>query len=925
MASKQSKNRPGRHRSSVSVGASEATPPNLLLTLCTWAGRVLVLGILAACPWFYGSVTWTAQSWLVPVVALAFLFAIAVILIGFAQKSQRQMPSVLSSPFSLSLWCLLIIALFQSITLPEGVWDFVAPAASFQRRVEVLAETYDSVGELKEGGDEQLLESPTTLSIDPAQTKASLSVFAAGLAMLISAGVLFRGSVGNLVLLSTLVLTVLSNTILGLFQSIVWNDWTLLEMPSKVYFSTFVSRNSAPQFMAIGMAASIGLLAWWSSSKSDSDSEKKYNVRYPAVNAVARLRRRMEELIQDLDFFSIVLVFTITFMFVGVIAAASRGGILSCVFAVFVTLAMTLGKKTDTLIKAVGLLVAVSIVAVLLLTTLDLQSIALERLDTISAEAYQLNNGRLDVWRMSVSEPAYWLAGCGLGTFHFGILPCYDGTEAVWFYHAENIFVELFVEFGIAGFVIGIAGLVFLVSQIFKERERSGRNPMFFPAVVFALAAVSMQSLVDFSLIIPAIFLPLAAIIGCFLGESATGQPSKRSRSMREPEAVKRKSFRQFPGTHGVVVATIIFAMFYGNSSLRGYAAAERLDKQAGRWEAAAMEGNAELPEIEFTPQMLEHPEFAFQMARLEQEVIEYELSRVEAWETETDTPEKLRKSLCAPETVAAAVRGGAQGKLAEFAKLLSKETALVAQLSATRERMKLAAAASPLDWRPAWGIVRSDLGELSSESRDRNYAKLALATKHKPGLAQTIGTTAFLAGEREVGIDLWRRTLTANPSQTNRLTPWAGEAIDSEALNELLPPSPLGRIELARNLLQSRGRGDELMVEKTNQIVESILPSANVKEISAYAIGSQDWRLVGWYAERVGEVDEAVEAYKQAALKSPLDHTVRYQLAKLLESNNEIADAISQMENACRLSPINAGYKKYLKSLEDRSKENVD
>ncbi len=260
--------------------------------------------------------------------------------------------------------------------------------------------------------------SPRTLSIHWVQSRASAAMLAAALACLIAGGVLFHSRNWELVLLGVVALTGLAVAMLGLLQSVAWNKWTLLPMPTSTYFATFVSRNSAPQYLAIGLGACMGLLSWWTSTKSDEE-DKKYYVRYPAVNVVARLRRRVEELLTDLDAVSLLCVFTATFLFVAVLAAGSRGGILACIAASIITLCLTLGTK-QSYARTVGLVTAVVAGGMMLLTTLDLDTAIFDRMDSVNEEAYKLDNGRFTVWYMILSQPSVWISGAGWGTF---ILP----------------------------------------------------------------------------------------------------------------------------------------------------------------------------------------------------------------------------------------------------------------------------------------------------------------------------------------------------------------------------------------------------------------------------------------------------------------------------------------------------------------------
>ncbi len=80
------------------------------------------------------------------------------------------------------------------------------------------------------------------------------------------------------------------------------------------------------------------------SAKTD-DADKKYYVRYPAVNVIARLRRRVEELLTDLDAISLLCVFTATFLFVAVLAAGIVVEYLPALLLSILTLCFSLGTK----------------------------------------------------------------------------------------------------------------------------------------------------------------------------------------------------------------------------------------------------------------------------------------------------------------------------------------------------------------------------------------------------------------------------------------------------------------------------------------------------------------------------------------------------------------------------------------------------
>ncbi len=826
------------------------------------------------------------------------------------------------NPLTLGLCGLLILALLQTVELPHAMWQAISSTADFQREVTILAD----------GLQEQLPTRPAlqipglelakaeelpvaqTVSIHPLQTRASAAVFACAIAMLVAAGILFHGHVGNLLLLLTIALTALANTLLGLCQSVAWNHWSLLEMPTPNYFSTFVSRNTAPQYLAIGLASAIGLLTYWMRSK-DSHS-KRHSMRYPASNSLARMRRRVEEGLQELDLFGILLILAMTFLFAGIIASSSRGGILASSFAVVATLALSSPSKDGSRLRWLLLLSLIAVAGYVVLSILDLNVQALDRLQTISAEAYQLDNGRLGLWKMALSQSWYWWAGCGLGAFHFAILPCYSGTDAVWFYHAENIFVEMWVEFGCLGFCLGLLSLAWLVRHIIHTRHKYGRRATLIPAMVFALTAIGLQSLVDFSLIIPAVFLTLAALLGCFLvANSQTSlPPSPAIASSRTFSGLLARSLGSAP--LALCVMLLAFAMLHGFPALWGFAAAEQLNRQIDTWQASRRAGQpAEVPQVSATPQLLLHPEFALALARLEQEFFAATLAESIVWPAEASPRSRMQLSL--PETVAAAMRGGPQGKLAAMSSILEQESALTTELAMTSLRMSQAIAACPFDWRASWGLLRSDLSQLSSADRARNYARLALVTKHHPNIQVATGTTAMWAGEVKVGIPILRRAWNANPRLSRQMIALTGELFNPQELLEILPDSNLERIRVAEAIMQGAQRRP-VEEDENLALVDVLLRGLDIPQAMLEAQSAEDWKKIAWMWLWQAKPSSAIEALQQALAKSPMDHELRFELVKLLRAEGRVEDAQAQMDIVRRRAPLQDEYRKYLRELED-------
>ena len=866
---------------------SQSSNGPLLAEILFWPARVLLLAMVFASPWYYGSVTWGAQLYFVPITVIVFVLALT----GAAIRRDS-----VANPLVWAISALLILAMLQTVSLPEWLWQSVSSSAAFERRTAEAFESFQTSSSTPAAreiaaGEIDVQPIPRTLSIHWVQSRASAVMFAVALACLISAGILFRTRNWELVVLCVLAVGGLGVAMIGLLQSVAWNKWTLLPMPTSSYFATFVSRNSAPQYLCIGLGAVFGLLAWWSSSKSD-EADKKYYVRYPAVNAVARLRRRLEELLTDLDAVSLLCVFSATLMFVAILAASSRGGILSCFAASVVTLCVSLGTK-QSYARTVGLVTLIACGATLLLTTLELDSAILNRMDSVNEEAYELDNGRFTVWRMILTAPWIWLPGCGLGNFHFAVLPTYAEPTA-WFYHAENIYIELLAELGVTGFVIGIAGLSWLLWRIRWCVLRGRRAAPAFVATVLAGAGVGLQSLVDFSLILPAIFLSLSVLVGCFIARSEChdfGKKAKRNQHSRRKtrdsadpeEPIESQTSVRTPLIAVALTATIVLLPIWcGAKSLSGYVFAEQIERQlkdavqsdSKNKEVAAETILRELDQAAIA-RFADHPEVNLAVGRVLQSFAADSLKQNLNWPSGITDLQK--SSLSEPASIAAAFR--VEEEDPRMQQLRDLALALPQQLEAIRRsapRMAAAASVCAFDWRGEWGLVRSDLELLSNQSRARNYARLLQSTAHSSTIPARIGAAALMANERTVGIRFLHDFIARVPSQAIAISSIAVEhAPQNSSANEVaqeietvLPRSSLLRTEVAEHFSRIPERASI-----ANELASRIDLKELVREAKAPSetkSGSKGWLLVYWLASARSDTALQIEALENATTPTP-------------------------------------------------------
>ncbi|QDV26119.1 O-antigen ligase family protein [Aureliella helgolandensis] len=915
-----------------------------------WLGRFLVLALIISCPWPYGMADWSAQVWLVP--ALVGILALATI-VAIGKRIE------VNNPLVWSIGCLLLLALLQCIPLPTTIWRQLSATPALETRIQALAsELSESDGgpaevaaEAESEPAEMLPHTPAdaqspevevnnavsspssgyahTISIHPLQTRASACVLALALSMLVSCLILFRDKLSITVLLSTLAAVGCCNAALGVYQALAAGDWTLLPDMSFTSFATFISRNSAPQFLACSLGAAGGVLILYRSRQA-SLVDSRYQLSYPSVNPVAKVKRSVEEFFTSADPFSFASLIAMVVLLAGILTANSRGGVLSCLAALITTFAIfSFGKQTNVTGSLSVLLLVLGCGAFLSMFQLD--DVIGQRLDTVSQEAYRLDNARLELWEMALTQPQSWLLGSGLGTFHFAILPAYLAPQFVWFYHAENIYVELLSNLGLPGLVAGLVGGGWLLWRLLNRVPKSSAGKAARLAALFAVLAVGLHELVDFSLILPAIFLPLAALVGSYLGVSSdlpsekssstkrtssrqnNGGKSRRPSRSQRPEGgshSKRSSRKDsavaIPSARKVLcclipsVTLIAIAIVNGAEPLSNFAEAERISRQVRQIDSGQLAASEDL-EWSYTLLPDDFPEVALQLSRMKQAIAQRRIEDSDAWAD--DLTERMRASLSRPEffsTVFINTPSDEQSQLRRF--LEESQSDSLELLRRSQMGMQHADGACLFDWRVAWGKLRSDLGLLDREERLETYARLILTCRASPRILQAVGSHALLIGETRAGLEIYRELLPVSAVARSRAINFLDSYLDIEQLIEILPPDDLLRVYMAKSITGSNQSDYHL----------KILQTIDKDAVDAQAKGLRDWQAIAWAAEQLGDVEWQLQALHAAAVAAPMEHRVSYALARVLFETDHFEEALLEMDRALQSAPTSTAYAKF-------------
>jgi len=496
------------------------------------------LSLVCAAPWYFASTPWIAQYWLV----LAGMGTVGVLLLNVLIRfwSPAIGPKLAVPALALILLFAACYAFVQSIPYFDGVpsqadsapatiriqrWFLGVPDASLDKRFSLSASTQTDSDSLS---DEGIDRHPFRLamSIEPLHTRAAIGSLVLAAVMVWIGSVCFTSPKWQISLV--LVVTILGIVIgmLGLAHALSWQKVNWLGLAPGSSFATFVSRNSAGGFMNVCLAAALGL-ATWTFLKPHNPNDY-YIVKNP--NPAFEFLRKIESGFAKLTTPQIASVIAVAFILAAVGCTTSRGATIGGIAACSVVLLLSGSKE-----RSYGRVVFAVIVVMLglgLVFFFEFDERISKRFEELLKIESQFKDGRSYIWGVALKAFTFFIAtGSGLGTFHYAYLPFQTPTSGGWFYHAESLFMQTMVEFGWIG--VCLLGLV-LFQMIYTIRilaRRDGipgptesvpiKSPEYLPAYVTGLAllvSLGVHCLVDFPLIVPAVFIPAALLAGMVCG-----------------------------------------------------------------------------------------------------------------------------------------------------------------------------------------------------------------------------------------------------------------------------------------------------------------------------------------------------------------------------------------------------------------------
>jgi O-antigen ligase/tetratricopeptide (TPR) repeat protein len=435
----------------------------------------------------------------------------------------------------------LILVLFQTIPLPQSVLERLAPSHA---KILPLWNT-DQPGAASLGRW-------ACISFAPEETRANL-------VLLLAYGLLFFITVQRIRviedverLLRWCAISVLCMAVFGLVQYLTANGkffWSYAHPFSNTFDGvkgSFTNRNHFANFLALG----VGPLIWWllhafrhmrpqihgatavpaprhSFSRDPAPTGTIGHRCAALVGMVGWSGSDRANRSNELKTYLIGLALAVV-LFAGLMSL-SRGGMAALFIAALVSTALCCPASAAAG-RFLGILLAACVIIGTSLSIFGLDHVG-RRLETLTSGGTEQNDwtgGRRNIWTYTANAiPDYLWLGAGAGSFN-EVYPIYsDGAlnESVEFTHAENSYLQVFLETGAIGLGLALALIALWGAWCAAGWKGSARLKACAGAIAGGLAAAIAQALVDFVWYVPACTAIIAVLAACALRVSQFAAP----------------------------------------------------------------------------------------------------------------------------------------------------------------------------------------------------------------------------------------------------------------------------------------------------------------------------------------------------------------------------------------------------------------
>ena len=862
-------------------GSPRRTARDRAAVALAWAARGATLLCVAAAPWAFGSV----EAW--PQLLISATLAAAVFATLIALPFRPPGGSTGGSALPVAAWPLLGFVLLAVLhVVPAGWRDWGLPGHR-------------------------------TLSLDPAATRLRLALLADAVAAVLLGGRLFRTPRHRAVFWWVLAADGAALAFFGLVQKLTWGGalyWAFPLAAGKP-FGPFVNRNNAAGWLLVTAAAAVAVAAGTLVRRGGAGGPPGRRTGFAAA------------LHRGGTAFPVAAVL-LGFVAAGLIATGSRGGTLAGVAATLSLTAAVLWRTGR--LGGTGAVLAVTAppaAGVTLAAWLGLSGEVADRWRrTLGRDL--ADDSRVRHWSdaLAAFREVPW-TGVGPGAYEHGYRAASVDPAGRYFQHADSMPVELLLEGGVPGLLLGVAfalppawaawrllrrgptaGTAAVVSRpkrryvrprgaTRRDADAASAPPSDAaaagPGAVVLLVGCGVQSLFDFAPVIPAVLLALSSAVGVLWAAADFGGGGAVRRLARTPVAV------------GCVAVPLLAGLAAAGWEQRRASVAEAAVRAIPPVDARRLGEAGELP----TPAAVDAARGRVDAAvavrpddvRLRRAAAEFETDAVrlglyrearaepgfarvpdgELWDR--TAPRALLAAVIAADGGGAALPPAVRGGLRRAADHLSAaRTACPSSSAVELEYAAVAHARLPDD---------TPRAEVAADA----VAHAARAAELAPADAAVqieAGWIAWAAGERDAAFALWRRSLRDDRRYERAvLDGLEGELRFADRVERLLPPDPDRLLSLAEGFYRADPPRRAFLVDRAEALLDDVPP------------GERDWLRARILALR-GDVDGAVAVGTDWVRAGPEPVERRLRFAAALLGWDRPDDAAWAAREAAALDP---------------------
>ena len=351
------------------------------------------------------------------------------------------------------------------------------------------------------------------VSISPIDTSHAAAMLTLLLPIALAASLMMRTRARLVTLLLGLAIFGASVAVLGIYRQSVPDGWTYL-MDASYPFGGFVNRNNAALALNLGLAASLGILAWRMVAIHDVELDDPQNDWGDVLGLIHDQTSLLAGLCGGL-------------CVAGLLVCGSRGGLVGAMAGALLATGYVRTRRGLVISPVICLFLAAA--AALLFAPFELPWLSVQRLGDSGATLGAISqDGRWMHWRDGwEAAMAHLPAGSGVSTYAYAYLPHQKHSPNAWFEHADNLWLEIFVETGVFGIllVVGAIGLWgWSLHRLIDSPDPVDQGIRV--AGWYAIASLAVTQFFDFGLMLPANHIAVVILAAAAISRaSAVGSP----------------------------------------------------------------------------------------------------------------------------------------------------------------------------------------------------------------------------------------------------------------------------------------------------------------------------------------------------------------------------------------------------------------